>query len=226
MRFKPLAVLVGPLRATPTLPPRPTGRVEVIINIAVLASGSGTNLQALIDAPDLRGDIGLVLSDRADATALDRARSAGIPTKVLPWGNYGSRSEFSTAIREEIEKGEVELVVLAGFMRVLGNELVGTFRNQILNIHPSLLPAFPGAHAVDQALEHGVKVTGVTVHFVDEKVDHGPIIAQRAVPVLSDDDRDSLHARIQVEEHDLYPKVVAALARGEITVEGRKVRWD
>ncbi len=200
--------------------------MEVIINIAVLASGSGTNLQALIDAPDLGGDIGLVISDRPEATALERARGAGIPITVLPWGDYGSRSEFSTAVRDEIEKARVELVVLAGFMRVLGGELVGTFRNQILNIHPSLLPAFPGAHAVDQALEHGVKVTGVTVHFVDEEVDHGPIIAQRAVPVLPDDDRDSLHARIQVEEHDLYPKVVAALARGQIAVEGRKVRWD
>jgi phosphoribosylglycinamide formyltransferase 1 len=199
--------------------------VEVIINIAVLASGSGTNLQALIDAPDLGGDIGVVLSDRPDATALERASMAGIPTKVLPWGDYGSRSEFSTAVRDEIEKAKVEVVVLAGFMRVLGGELVSAFRNQILNIHPSLLPAFPGAHAVNQALEHGVKVTGVTVHFVDEEVDHGPIIAQRAVPVLPDDDRDSLHARIQVEEHDLYPRVVAALARREIAVEGRKVRW-
>jgi len=200
--------------------------VEVIINIAVLASGSGTNLQALIDAPDLGGDIGLVLSDRPDVTALERARGAGIPTRVLPWGDFGSRSEFSTAVRDEIEKADVGVVVLAGFMRVLGGEVVGAFRNQILNIHPSLLPAFPGAHAVDQALEHGVKMTGVTVHFVDEEVDHGPIIAQRAVPVLPDDDRDSLHARIQVEEHDLYPKVVAALARGEIAMEGRKVRWD
>ena len=200
--------------------------MEVIINIAVLASGSGTNLQALIDAPDLGGDLGLVLSDRPNVTALERARGAGIPTTVLPWGDYGSRSEFSTAVRDEIEKADVEVVVLAGFMRVLGGELVGAFRNQILNIHPSLLPAFPGAHAVDQALEHGVKMTGVTVHFVDEEVDHGPIIAQRAVPVLPDDDRDSLHARIQVEEHDLYPKVVAALTRGEIAVEGRKVRWD
>ncbi len=199
--------------------------MEVIINIAVLASGSGTNLQALIDAPDLVGVIGVVLSDRADATALERARGAGIATKVLPWGDYSSRSEFSTAIRDEIEKAKVEVVVLAGFIRVLGGELVGAYRNQILNIHPSLLPAFPGAHAIDHALEHGVKVTGVTVHFVDEEVDHGPIIAQRAVPVLPDDDRDSLHARIQVEEHDLYPKVVAALARGEITVEGRRVRW-
>jgi phosphoribosylglycinamide formyltransferase 1 len=199
--------------------------VEVIINIAVLASGSGTNLQALIDAPDLGGEIELVLSDRSDATALERARAAGIPTTVLSWGDYGSRSEFSDAVRKQIEQADAEIVVLAGFMRVLGGEVVGAFRNQIVNIHPSLLPAFPGAHAVDQALEHGVKMTGVTVHFVDEEVDHGPIIAQRAVPVLPEDDRDTLHARIQVEEHDLYPKVVAALARGEIAVEGRKVRW-
>jgi phosphoribosylglycinamide formyltransferase 1 len=199
--------------------------VEVIINIAVLVSGSGTNLQALVDAPDLGGDIELVLSDRSDATALERARAAGIPTTVVAWGDYGSRSDFSTAVREQMERAGVEIVVLAGFMRVLAAEVVGAFRNKILNIHPSLLPAFPGAHAVDQALEHGVKVTGVTVHFVDEEVDHGPIIAQRAIPVLPDDDRDTLHARIQAEEHDLYPKVVAALARGEIAVEGRKVRW-
>ena len=200
--------------------------MEVNINIAVLVSGSGTNLQALIDAPDLGGDIGLVLSDRSDATALERARTAGIPTTVVSWGDYGSRGEFSAAIRDQIEQADVEIVVLAGFMRVLGGEVVGAFRNQILNIHPSLLPAFPGAHAVDQALEHGVKMTGVTVHFVDEEVDHGPIIAQRAVQVLPDDDRDSLHARIQVEEHDLYPRVVAALARGEIEVVGRRVRWN
>ncbi|HEX2405508.1 MAG TPA: phosphoribosylglycinamide formyltransferase, partial [Acidimicrobiia bacterium] len=148
--------------------------MEVNINIAVLASGSGTNLQALIDAPDLGGDIGLVLSDRSDATALERARTAGIPTTVVSWADYGSRGEFSAAIRDQIEQADVEIVVLAGFMRVLGGEVVGAFRNQILNIHPSLLPAFPGAHAVDQALEHGVKMTGVTVHFVDEEVDHGP----------------------------------------------------
>jgi phosphoribosylglycinamide formyltransferase-1 len=116
--------------------------------------------------------------------------------------------------------------VLAGFMRVLDGALVKAFSDRILNIHPSLLPAFPGAHAVDHALEHGVKLTGVTVHFVDEEVDHGPIIAQRAVPVLPGDDRESLHARIQVEEHDLYPRVVSAFARGEIEVEGRKVTWE
>ncbi len=201
-------------------------RVEVVINIAVLASGSGTNLQALIDAPDLGADIALVVSDRPDATALQRARSAGIPSVVLSWGDFGSRVEFSKAIREEVEDAAAEALVLAGFMRVLSGELVAAYNNRILNIHPSLLPAFPGANAVDQAIEHGVKVTGVTVHFVDEEVDHGPIIAQRAVPVLADDDRESLHARIQAEEHDLYPKVVSALARGEIAVEGRKVRWN
>jgi phosphoribosylglycinamide formyltransferase 1 len=207
--------------------PAAVGRsAEVIINIAVLASGSGTNLQALIDAPDLGADIVLALSDRPGALALERARAAGIPSMALPWSDYASRGEFSQAIRAEIESAGADSVVLAGFMRVLGGELVGAFSNRILNIHPSLLPAFPGANAVDQALEHGVKMTGVTVHFVDEEVDHGPIIAQRAVPVLLDDDRDSLHARIQVEEHDLYPRVVGALARGEIVVDGRKVRWD
>lgn len=200
--------------------------MEVVINIAVLVSGSGTNLQALIDAPDLGADIVLVVSDRPDATALQRARSAGIPSLVLAWGDFGSRTEFSRAIRKELEDAAAEALVLAGFMRVLSGELVATYNNRILNIHPSLLPAFPGANAVDQAIEHGVKMTGVTVHFVDEEVDHGPIIAQRAVPVLPDDDRESLHSRIQVEEHDLYPRVVAALAKGEIAVEGRKVRWN
>jgi phosphoribosylglycinamide formyltransferase-1 len=144
---------------------------------------------------------------------------------VVSWGAFDSRAAFSDAIRGEVEGYGASLVVLAGFMRVLTNEVVAAYPNRMLNIHPSLLPAFPGANAITQALEHGVKVTGVTVHFVDEKVDHGPIIAQRAVPVLPDDDQESLHARIQVEEHDLYPKVVAAFARGEIVVEGRRVRW-
>jgi phosphoribosylglycinamide formyltransferase-1 len=199
--------------------------VEVIIKIAVLASGSGTNLQALIDAPDLGAEMALVVSDRPDAVALERARKAGIDSKVLPYGDYASRAEFGAAIEEAAEDAGAEALVMAGFMRVLDAGIVRTFRDRILNIHPSLLPAFPGAHAVDQALQHGVKITGVTVHFVDEEIDHGPIIAQRAVPVLPGDDRDSLHARIQVEEHDLYPRVVSAFARGEIVVDGRKVTW-
>jgi phosphoribosylglycinamide formyltransferase-1 len=199
--------------------------VEVVINIAVLASGSGTNLQALIDAPDLGAEICVVVSDRPEAAALGRAEAAGIESRVVPWSEFDSRAEFTKAILGEMEQAGADGIALAGFMRVLSGELIAVYPNQVLNIHPSLLPAFPGANAVGQALDHGVKVTGVTVHFVDEKVDHGPIIAQRAVPVLPDDDLASLHARIQVEEHDLYPRVVSAFARGEIQVEGAKVRW-
>lgn len=200
--------------------------MEVVINIAVLASGSGTNLQALIDAPDLGAEICLVVSDRPDAAALGRAETAGIESRVVPWGEFDSRAEFTKAILGEIEHSGADGIALAGFMRVLSGELIAVYPNRVLNIHPSLLPAFPGANAVGQAMDHGVKVTGVTVHFVDEKVDHGPIIAQRAIPVLPDDDLASLHARIQVEEHDLYPRVVGAFARGEIHVEGGKVRWS
>lgn len=200
--------------------------MEVNIKIAVLASGSGTNLQALIDTTDLGAEISLVLSDRPDAAALERASAVGIETAVLPYKAYGSRAEFCAAVAETVEDAGAEALVLAGFMRVLDSVIVGVFRDRILNIHPSLLPAFPGGNAVDQALEHGVKVTGVTVHFVDEAIDHGPIIAQRAVPVLPGDDRDSLHARIQIEEHTLYPYVVSAFARGEIVIDGRKVNWE
>jgi len=167
----------------------------------------------------------VVVSDRPDAAALGRAEAAGIESRVVPWSEFDSRAEFTKAILGEIEQAGADGIALAGFMRVLSGELIAVYPNRVLNIHPSLLPAFPGANAVGQALDHGVKVTGVTVHFVDEKVDHGPIIAQRAVPVLPDDDLASLHARIQVEEHDLYPRVVGAFARGEIEVEGAKVRW-
>jgi phosphoribosylglycinamide formyltransferase-1 len=212
--------------ALPTLPPRSPVEWRVNINIAVLASGSGTNLQALIDTQDLGAEISVVLSDRPDAVALERARTTGIPSAVLPYRDYGSRTEFCGAVKTAVEEAGVDALVLAGFMRVLDANLVAAFKDRILNIHPSLLPAFPGADAVDQALEHGVKVTGVTVHFVDEEIDHGPIIAQRAVPVLPGDDRESLHARIQVEEHDLYPRVVSAFARGEIALDGRKVIWE
>ena len=167
-----------------------------------------------------------MISDREGAFALDRAQKAGIDCEVLPYGNYHSRAEFCVAVKEVAGAAGAEALVLAGFMRVLDAGLVMAYKDRILNIHPSLLPAFPGSNAVEQALEHGVKLTGVTVHFVDEEVDHGPIIAQRAVPVLPGDDRESLHARIQVEEHDLYPKVVSAFAGGEIAIDGRKVIWE
>lgn len=164
-----------------------------------------------------------VVSDRSDSKALERARTAAISTSVCPWS--GDRDRFTTAVCEAVDEAGAEAMVLAGFMRILGPEAIRRFPGRILNIHPSLLPAFPGAHAVANALAYGVKVTGVTVHFVDEEVDHGPIIAQMPVEVRVDDDEASLHGRIQVEEHRLYPQVVDGFARGEIEVEGRYVDW-
>ena len=202
-----------------------TTRKQGIIDIAVLVSGSGSNLQALLDAPDLGARIGIVIADRPGIRGLERAEAAGLETLVLPWDRFVSRQEFSRAVADAVEAAGAKVMVLAGFMRVLSAEAVARFPNRILNIHPSLLPAFPGAHAVAQALAHGVKVTGVTVHLVDEQVDHGPIVAQRAVPILDGDDVETLHSRIQVEEHDLYPLVVRALAAGEITVDGDRVIW-
>lgn len=190
----------------------------------MLVSGSGSNLQALIDAADPEVDIRLVIADRGGIAALDRAKAAGIPTRVIRYQDFPGRDEFSSAIVESASG--VEALVLAGFMRILSPIAVGRFPQRILNIHPSLLPAFPGAHAVAQALAHGVKLTGVTVHFVDAEVDHGPIIAQREVPVESGDDESSLHARIQLVEHCLYPEVVSGFVRGKIKVSGREVIWQ
>ena len=202
-------------------PPRRWLSGGTIIDIAVLASGSGTNLQALIDTAEIRPRIKLVLSDRPGVTALARADDAGIPTRVVSWSDYSSRSEFSTAVADAVVESGAEGMVLAGFMRILSTEAIARFPGRIINIHPSLLPAFPGVDAVAQALAHGVKVTGITVHVVKEKVDSGPIIAQRAVPVLPDDTEDSLHARIQKEEHHLYPAVVAEFTSGRIGVPAR-----
>jgi phosphoribosylglycinamide formyltransferase 1 len=170
-------------------------------------------------------DITLVVSDRAAAPALARAVSAGIPIEAVDGSVHPDREGFSNELKSVFDRHPVDALVLAGFMRILSHDVVDRFRDRILNIHPSLLPSFPGARAVEQALEHGVKVTGVTVHFVDEKVDHGPIIAQSAIPVMADDDVSSLHARIQIEEHALYPVVVAAFARGDIGVEDGSVVW-
>jgi phosphoribosylglycinamide formyltransferase-1 len=166
-----------------------------------------------------------VVSDEAEAGALARADDAGIETAVVGWRDHPDRDGFSSAVADLVEESGAKGVVLAGFMRVLSASFVERFPNRILNIHPSLLPSFPGMNAVQKALEHGVKLTGVTVHFVDEKVDHGPVIAQRSVRVESGDTVESLHARIQVEEHDLYPTVVRALVREDLTVDGRQVGW-
>ncbi len=197
------------------------------MRIAVLVSGSGSNLQALLDAgAGLGAEIVLVLSDKADAFGLERARRAGIPTSVIRWADHPDREAFTSAVCDAVEEAGAEALVLAGFMRILSAEAVERFPLRILNIHPSLLPSFPGAHAVEDALAHGAKVTGVTVHFVDEQVDHGPTIAQRAVQIEGGDDADSLHARIQQIEHALYPEVVAAFSAGRLRVEGRTVHWE
>lgn len=192
----------------------------------MLASGSGTNFQALIDAADADVEISLLIADRPDIGALTRAEAAGIPSQLIKYGQFADRDSFSRAAIAAAEESGAESLVLAGFMRILAPVAVRRYRNRILNIHPSLLPAFPGAHAVAQALAHGVKVTGVTVHFVDEEVDHGPIIAQRPVPVLPGDTEETLHERIQIEEHKIYPEVVSAFAAGRVRVSGREVIWS
>lgn len=192
----------------------------------MLASGSGTNFQALIDAADADVEISLLIADRPDIGALTRAEAAGIPSQLIKYGQFADRDSFSRAAIAAAEESGAESLVLAGFMRILAPVAVRRYRNRILNIHPSLLPAFPGAHAVSQALAHGVKVTGVTVHFVDEEVDHGPIIAQRPVPVLPGDTEETLHERIQIEEHKIYPEVVSAFAAGRVRVSGREVIWS
>jgi phosphoribosylglycinamide formyltransferase-1 len=184
----------------------------------VLASGAGTNLQAILDS-GIEG-LRVVISDRPGAIAVRRAAEANIPTEIVAFAD--NRTAFTEEICETAARHGAEALVLAGFMRVLGPEAIKRYTHRILNIHPSLLPAFPGVNAVSQALSHGVTITGVTVHFVDEKVDHGPIIAQRAVPVLPGDDEESLHERIQKVEHDLYPRVVAAFLRGDVFVEDGK----
>lgn len=170
-------------------------------------------------------DLSLLITDRLGIGAIARAEAGGIPAQVVRYGEFSDRDGFSRAVVAAAVASGAEALVLAGFMRILAPVAISRYRGRILNIHPSLLPAFPGAHAVAQALAHGVKVTGVTVHFVDEEVDHGPIIAQRPVPVLPGDTEDTLHERIRVEEHKIYPEVVSAFAGGRIHAEGREVIW-
>ncbi len=193
--------------------------------IAVLISGKGSNLQALIDRPDESFTISLVIADRQDASGIERATNAGISVEVITRSAFATREAFTEALCDTADRYGVGALVLAGFMRVLASSAIARFPHAIINVHPALLPSFPGTHAVEQALAYGVTHTGVTVHFVDEQVDHGPIIAQRPVPVLAGDDPASLHARLQTVEHELLPAVVAAFARGALAVEGRHVHW-
>jgi phosphoribosylglycinamide formyltransferase-1 len=185
--------------------------------LGVLISGRGSNLQAILNAVrdgKLDARVGVVISNVVGAPGLDRARAAGVPVEVLSHRDFRSREEYDAALVDRLRAHGVDLVCLAGFMRLLSPVFVRAFPGRILNVHPSLLPSFPGLHAQRQALEHGVKVTGATVHLVDEELDHGPILVQRAVPVLECDDEESLSARIREQEHQIYPEAIAlVLAR-------------
>lgn len=193
-----------------------------MLALGVLISGRGSNLQAIIDAVgsrELDAEIRLVLSNRADAAGLERAREAQIATAVIDHKSYRDRQSFDGALVERLQAAGVEWVVLAGFMRIVTPLFLQAFPNRVVNIHPSLLPAFPGVDAQAQALAHGVRITGCTVHLVNEGVDAGPILAQAAVPVLPDDTRDSLAERILVEEHRLLVETLQTIAENRLIVE-------
>lgn len=196
------------------------------LKIGVIASGRGSNLQAIIDNiknGKLDAQINVVICDKADAYALERAKTAGIPAVSIVRADYVGKNEFEQAIVDCLKVYNVHLVVLAGFMRIISADFIRRFPNRIINIHPALLPSFTGLHAQRQAIEYGAKLSGCTVHFVDEGMDTGPIIMQKAVDVTDCDDEDSLSAKILDCEHELYSKVLQLYAEGRITVEGRRV---
>jgi phosphoribosylglycinamide formyltransferase-1 len=197
--------------------------------LGVLVSGSGSNLQALLDAcaqADFPAEVACVVSNVPTAFALERARKAGVPAIVVDHKALPSKVDFERALLDALRTHGVEWVCLAGFMRLVSADFLATFPGRVLNIHPSLLPAFPGLHAQRQALERGVKIAGCTVHLVDAGTDTGPIIAQAAVPVLPEDDEKSLSARILVEEHRLYPLAVRLAVTGKVVAEGLRTRVD
>lgn len=196
------------------------------VKIAVLVSGRGSNLQAIMDSIEKgyinNAAINVVISNKADAYALERARNHGINAIFLDPSEYG-RDEYDRAILNVLNQYDTDLLLLAGYFRILGNEIIKAYRNRIMNIHPSLLPAFKGLHAQRQAFEYGVKVAGCTVHFVDEGLDSGPIILQNCVPVLPGDTEETLTARILEQEHVIYPEAVRLFTEGKLKIEGRNV---
>lgn len=196
------------------------------MNIAILCSGNGTNLQAIIDSVQkgyIPAKIALVISDNKTAFALERAKRAGLETFILDEKNFRTRDDFDKEIMKKLEAKDVGLVVLAGFMRLLSRSFIKKYENRIMNIHPALLPSFKGTHGIKDALEYGVKVTGPTVHFVDEELDHGPIILQKPVLVKDDDSEESLLERVHEEEHKIYPEAIKLFVEGKLKIAGRKV---
>ena len=194
--------------------------------VAVLASGTGTNLQAILDTVHGRDgvDAVAVASDKPGAMALDRAADAGVASEVFPASGFADRGARDAALADWLDARAVELVVLAGYMQLLSPAFIARFENRIINVHPALLPAFPGLDAIGQALDHGVRVTGVTVHFVDDGVDTGPIILQRAVPVPADRDRAALESALHAVEHELLPEAIRLIAAGRVSVDAANPR--
>jgi len=200
--------------------------VSRLLRVGVLASGRGSNLQALLDAgsrPDYPARVVVVVSDREDARALARARAAGVSSLFVNPKDHGDRPAYDAVLTKTLEHHEVGLVCLAGFLRILSPVFVRAWQGRLMNVHPSLLPAFPGLHAQRQALDHGVRIAGATVHFVDEGVDTGPIVLQAAVPVEATDTEETLAARILIEEHRVYLEAVRLFAEGRLHVTGRQV---
>lgn len=197
------------------------------MNIAVFCSGNGSNFQAIVEAVKsgtIDAKVALMVTDNAAAFALSRAESEGIKSVVIDRKNFAEREDFESKIVEKLNREKIDLICLAGFMRIVGLVLLSAYHHKILNIHPALLPSFKGAHAIGDALAAKAKVTGVTVHFVDKEVDHGPIILQETVQIAEDDTEDSLTQRIHKIEHTLYPKAIKLFVEGKLKVEGNKVK--
>lgn len=197
-----------------------------MVNIGVLVSGSGTNLQAIIEeieAGKIKGKICIVISDNPDAYALKRAKKYNIETQYINYKEFNNREEFDKLIISLLKEKNCDLVVLAGYLKILTPYFINTYKNKIMNIHPALLPSFPGLHVQKKAIDHGVKVSGCTVHFVDEGLDSGPIIIQRAVEVKKDDTEETLAKRILKEEHQIYPCAIQLFAQERLTINGRRV---
>lgn len=197
-----------------------------MVNIGVLVSGSGTNLQAIIEAIEagkIKGKICMVISDNSDAYALKRANKHNIETQYINYKEFNDREEYDKIIVSALKERDCDLVVLAGYLKILTPYFINAYKNKIMNIHPALLPSFPGLHVQKEAIDHGVKVSGCTVHFVDEGLDSGPIIIQRAVEVKKDDTEETLTKRILKEEHQIYPRAVQLFTQGRLTIKGRRV---
>ena len=197
-----------------------------MVNIGVLVSGSGTNLQAIIEAIEagkIKGKICIVISDNPDAYALKRAKKYNIETQYINYKEFNNREEFDKKIISLLKEKNCDLVVLAGYLKILTPYFINAYKNKIMNIHPTLLPSFPGLHVQKKAIDHGVKVSGCTVHFVDEGLDSGPIIIQRAVEVKKDDTEETLTKRILKEEHQIYPRAIQLFAQKRLTINGRRV---